>query len=103
MLNELMITNYDRYLFVKEKLNLIWEPKDPLTQRRSTTYGKFIQEMHVYSLDKIEKKDADLKAKFEEEKIEFDLEKNNFFNDLDKIFKELNIKMNPNNLNATQV
>lgn len=101
MLNELMNNNYDRYLFVKDKLGLIWEPKDPLSLRRSTSYGKFKQEVHMYSLAQIEKKDADLKAKFDDEKIEFYEEKNNFFNDLSKKFIELNIQV-PDNLKISQ-
>lgn len=93
-LNELMHKDYDRFVWLKKELGIVWEPANKGDERRSTRYGLFRMETKMKArADRMAKLDA-LKKIFEVEKVKFFEEKEKILKEINEEIKELGFELN---------
>ena len=82
LLEELRKKDYERYTYVKDQLQINWEPPSLKLERRSSSYGLFKMETKA-------KARQDRQDKMEELKKLYDIQKAKFFVEKAKILKEI--------------
>jgi len=86
-----MDTNYERFVWVKQKLGIVWEPKSKNDDRVSTSWGLFIMGVKREARAKRDAKMQQTKTLFNEEKKDFYPEKERCFAELEMELKKLNL------------
>lgn len=92
MLEQLMDTNYERFVWVKQKLGLEWDTKTKNDDRVSTSWGLFKMEVKKEARDKREAKMQETKKLFDEDKEDFYADKEKCFAEIEMELKKLNLK-----------
>jgi hypothetical protein len=80
---ELMNKDYERFLWIKEKLGLTWTPPALADERRSSKYG-------LFKMQTKEKARQDRQDKINAVKKLYEIEKLKFFEQKEKILNEIN-------------